>query len=386
MSEFDPRRIDDAFEEFRRRTAPRLKRAGLGPVRATVRYRRDMRTAAGAVAAVLVVLLTAGYTQIKLGHRGPTVTAPSSLAPGPSLDTGPSTGPVPDPAMPSARPSGCARPSGAKTNLCGATLDIPPFAGAAGCPSGRIGFTNGVSAGKPMVDQLTLTTVGRADLDHDGVPETVALVECMPGYSVHDQVLAFRSDASMLGRVVATGGPIAAILDVAVSANGSVRAMVSGEATPGRSIHVPVMQWRTYAWTGQGFAQTGGSTSFTADHASADLTVTASPITLDILRHGRVTVTVQNRGTQPVAPVSLFLSFVNTTVSGPGCEPSKGYWAAQVCTVGTLAAGATWQRTFTLEVWTGTTTPTFQSPDDGGIQLKLGDQIYTELYHFTVTS
>ena len=397
MSDVDTRIIDDAVEEFRAGTMPTLKPAGLAPVRAIVRRRRQARTVAvAALAAVLGVLSVAAGLQIDRRHQGPPFTGPSRATATPRPTASSPAGHIPDLAVvPSAQPSGCTRIRDGRTDVCNATLDIPAWAEAPDCPSGRIGFTAGIPTATPMAGQLSMSTVGSVDVDHDGAPDTIAIVTCnLQVYQVHTQVLAFRGDGTLLGRVVATGGPITDILDVMVLANGSIGVEVSNDAgTHGWPYFVTTLQWRTYGWTGRGFTQTAGSTSFTANPSSADLSLSVGPIVFGTPRNGvrqaSVSITVRNKGSRPAAKLSLFLFFAKATVSGTGVTQATFTTLGQVCSVGTLDAGATWRRTFTFTTQPDGVgppgDPTFQPPDGGGIRLTIGDQIYTELHQFSVT-
>jgi hypothetical protein len=395
MPDFDTRTIDEAVEEFRAETMPTLKPAGLGPVRATVRRRRRTRTGVLAVVAtVLGIATVATSAQVSLLHQpypDPSVTA-TTRRPDPNVTS--STNRVPNVAVvPSLQPSGCARLPGNGVDVCNATLDIPALAGVAACPSGPIAFTGGESDGRQRGGQLDLSTVGRVDVDHDGVPDTIAIVTCSLMPSFHNQVLVFRSDGSLLGRVAATEGPISAILDVLVFGNGSIGVEVTSVDLNSWPDPVNTLQWRTYSWTGHAFAQTAGSTSFRADPTSANLTLAVAPIVFDKLPNGArrasVQVTVHNRGSRPAAKLSLYLFFSRVVVSGPGVQEPTWTAFGEVCPVGTLAAGGTWQRTLTFTIDPDAAAqfgiPTFTSPNEAGIRLTIGDQVYSELHTFTVT-
>jgi hypothetical protein len=282
--------------------------------------------------------------------------------------------------------------------LCNATLDIPVSPGSDRCPHGRVAFSHGSAVPPPDVAAFVIAQVAYADVDHDGVNDTVARIGCQVGESDAGQVLVF--DRAPGGGIRAKGRVLAADFNAVMrisgidgKPDGSVWVMVSNvHASDGWGYWAATHQWRTFGWTGHGFTQTGGSTSFLADHAKADLTVTASPVVFDKpsagQRVGQLTVTVHNGGTRPVERVSVFAYFPGHELLSGACFAINPPVDSPACPIGTAPAGGTWQTTITLLVnqlyLDQAGTPDWSSPD-GGIQLKVGDQVYTELHTFTAT-
>jgi hypothetical protein len=294
-----------------------------------------------------------------------------------------------------------------RLQFCNSTLDIPANPALDQCPHGQIRFDYGYARPPlpPNVVALTVDGMGYADLEHTGINDVVALIGCRVGQSDAGQVLAFKrgpgGTIQTMGRVVTTGLNTITSIDGAWGTNAtggydgladSVRVWVgSGRGSDEWRQWASVDQGRVYRWTGSGFVQVYGSTSFLADHTTYNLTVTAAPIVfekpVDGNRVGHVTVTVHNLGTQPVPQVSLFAHFPNHAVDGT-CNIPIPRQGDPDCPMGTIAAGGTWQSTLTLTIRQSGLdrdgNPNWSSPD-GGIQLKVGDQLYTELHNFTAT-
>ena len=135
---------------------------------------------------------------------------------------------------------------------------------------------------------------------------------------------------------------------------GEVVVSVATQIQHGRALGPPPLwQQRTYGWTGQGFAQTAGPTTFAADPVVASFTVTAPPVALtegsDGFREGTLTATVRADGP---GGVEVGLMVVTSAERGPGGDwarcgaDSSVQWA--LCDLGVLAVGAS--RTFSLPI------------------------------------
>jgi hypothetical protein len=414
MSDFDLRAIDGAFAEFRSEAGPMLRPEGLDPVRATIRRRRQVRTVALAVVAVvLIVLPIAAYAQVGSGRHQVTPLGPpadsarpsavASLSGPPVISIAPSDGVIPSaPARSSTPPCATATHlNGAPgrttpisvADLCGSTLDIPAFPDDPTCPHGPLAFVGGNTRSDRLI---YLSHIASGDVDHDGVADGVAVVSCDLGQSSYDQALAFHRDGTgairTLGKVIGTDGTILRIHDVTVTSDGSVRARVSNiSGTDGPDFWAPVIQWRTFRWSAGHFTQTAGSTSLRADPGSADLTMTTTPLVFgkpqNGIRTGRVTLTVHNRGGKAVPQVALYVLTDQGTIETACPRVTDIEVPQQTCSIGTLAAGDS--RQFTVKFTRDDTQVDTRDPNANTvavvIQLRTGDQLYSETRGLSAT-
>jgi hypothetical protein len=382
--------INAAFEEFRVEVTPTLQPAGFAPVRVTVRRRRQVRTVAVATLAILVIVLPiSAYARSNAG-RSTVATTPSPTAPSPSEE--PSRPPDAEGIPPGPSPACQTIPTGVPITaaLCDATLEIPDNPVHEHCPHGQVRFAGGVADGDEGGEYSALITVVSADVNHDGVPDAVALVSCEVGQMDVGQVVAFTRTGTgpvrTLGRLVGVDGTdISQILDLKVNPDGSVQVQVSDDGGDPLGQWAYLRQWRTYGWTVHGFAQTAGSRSFRVDKSQADLTLTVGTVVFDRPqggnRHGSVTVTVRNRGTRTMNQLSLYHVLGDRAPDSPCQEVAS---VGESCSIGTLAPGASWQKTLTF---TRQDDPLAlrMTAEEGGIQLRISDQAYTEVAGFAVT-
>jgi hypothetical protein len=171
---------------------------------ATVRRRRrTRRLAAGVLAAALVLAPAAGYALIH-DRPGPGPQTGTSATPGPSQSESAPTGPTA-----SATSSAAPDPGIPAVDILNGTLTLPPWPaglpGSDACTSGPVRFTGGKSTATYGV-----TIVGQpahVDVDHDGSPESLVLVRCVPQAAVFQVLVYDRAPGGpirLLGRVLAT--------------------------------------------------------------------------------------------------------------------------------------------------------------------------------------
>jgi LysM repeat protein len=280
--------------------------------------------------------------------------------------------------------------------LWNATFDLPALPVPAadvvnllpGCVQGRVTFVGGFlfppGVKHEWYNGTWIEDVVRADVDHDGTTDVVALIKCMPGQGSFGRVVAFRE------RPDGTFSTIGLVLDnwPAEDDVNTIDDLESIGATPGGEILVDVYgttcscdraqypggvsQQRTYGWNGRAFVQTAGSTTFVMPPGRYDLSVSASPMTyakpVDDLRAGTMTVTLRNDGATAVEDLSVLVAGLETMAcADPGSAPGP------TCTIGRLAPGATRTVTFHQS----------RQPGSGGgvdppaqLQVRIGDQQY----------
>ncbi|WP_426512497.1 hypothetical protein ACPPVO_18850 [Dactylosporangium sp. McL0621] len=344
MADDIDRRLDTAFADFTAAAAPRVKPAGLAPVRATVRRRRTVRIGVAAfVAAVAVIAPVAAFAARNTGTPPP----PADSATPPPDPTG---SPVPpDGVAPSlhSHKADCTSPSGDVRFLCDGTVTMPTSAHNGRCPDGAATFTGGRSG------SVRLDSVAQTDVDGDGKAETIALYNCEGSDLGSQAVVAFTGTADgvrALGDFVTfqvQPGGIGWVPDIGTDADGHVWLEVSDRH---EYTDPAVPQWRRYHWTGAGFAQDRGPTTFST--SSHGLVVTAAlalaPAEPDGYRESVLTLTVRNDGTGTARDAVLDVYFEHGVPTGASVCPivTQNTLLITRCTVGELAPGVT--KTFPL--------------------------------------
>lgn len=268
-----------------------------------------------------------------------------------------------------------------------------------GCAQGRrTRFVDGHSG-----ETTQIGTAIEADVDQDGAPEVVALVDCVPpgwGEGSWGQVVVFRRGPDRafetIGLVVEAAGAddaiehadvIARVSAIEITPPGDIRVEVGdGNTTHTDEFLQGLRQQRTYRWNGSVFAQTAGSTSFVVPRRTFDLSVNASPMTyakpVNGRRAGTMTVTIRNKGGTAVADLSVQLAMepgqADCADSGAGSRPS--------CVVGPLAPGAARTVTFHHPIPACEAGSECESGADpnarvnpwADLQVRIGDQKYSE--------
>ncbi|MGI5148974.1 hypothetical protein ACQEVC_21860 [Plantactinospora sp. CA-294935] len=299
--------LNSQFAAYRSERMTDVTPAGSGAVRSTVRHRRRVAVTTGAAVAVaLIVGPVAGYAALSQDQTPPP----------PGTSTEPTAHPTSSPSVSpraSAATTAPTAPEGRVTtaDLLAVQLDLPRWWGDAPCQSrGRL------ASRAPQEEGNWLQSADYADVDRDGAEETVAMIGCKFNQAVvQTQVAVFDRDTT--GKIVTKGQvltsrPVGWIFQVDTRPDGSIRIEVGDrEPVGGRGSAVAVRQWRTYGWTGEKFAQTGGPTSFPAHPSLADLRVTATDLVYgaqaaDGSRHATTTVTIRNAG--PADADYVFLS------------------------------------------------------------------------------
>jgi hypothetical protein len=198
------------------------------------------------------------------------------------------------------------------------------------------------------------------------VQDVAAIVECRVGEGGPTQAVAFTRQRDGTYRTIGTvvhssptfqqgaGPDIAEIAGLTIGDQGTVQATVRDRfGCCGVNRATITTQQRTYAWSGHGFQQDAGPTTFLGDHAVSDLRVTAgtvavTPTGAPMTYTGTLTVTVTNQGPEAIADVRLVVSAYTMPMTG-------GDWSRfspdGVCTIGSMNAGAT--LTFTLPLLVG---------------------------------
>lgn len=300
--EIDP--LHRAFAEFRDETAPLVRAAGVGRARHTVRARRRNQLIAVAVLAALAMIIPAAAYGT---HREAT-------------------------------------PAGPPLDLRNATLDLPPWAPDAvlgGCPSGPLTFRNGSHAIGGTAS-VRIEQVVSADVNRDGVDETVARFACVDDASTY-QVVAFTRTGT-LGQVIAQTGPVKAICDLRAEADGSISVEVGDYPAPLRCLYpaqAPLMktQWRTYAWTGAGFVQSAGPTAFPRVVTTEDLRLFGDGEVVFNGAEGILELTIGNPGPSPAPYQVVFRMPVGTelkSIEGGCVGPPTGYRGGNLACGGTV--------------------------------------------------
>lgn len=316
--------LDSQFAAYRNELITDVTPAGPGAVRATVRHRRRVAATTGAVvAAVLIVGPAAGYAALS---RGPAPPNPgTTTAPTPSTSPTPSTTPPPSP---SASPSSTTAPENriSRTELLRTKVTLVDWGDAPCEVTGRLG------GAEPQESGLWLEDLDHADVDRNGTTEAVATVGCKSGPDYRGrQVAVFERTAAgkivTKGQVLSDRPPSLNILQVDTRADGSVRVQVSDFRTAGSAPNTENLaqkQWRTYAWDGSGFDQTGGPTSFPANPKLADLRVTATDAVFSGMRgSATTTVTIRNAGPADARYVFLEFEFYESPVTREGTGWSR---------------------------------------------------------------
>jgi hypothetical protein len=357
MTDLDNDPLAAVFDQFRGEIAPLVHPVGATRTRETVRTRRRKRTVAlGALVVVVVAVpVVAEATFAGHPHSGPVPVASASPS---FLNSRPRIPPLEQPSAQSTAPAGGI----SIAELNESKLDVPswaPDAEAPDCPSGPLQFAKGQTAnGDVRVDN-----VAYADIDHDGRYETIARIYCFgtPPRAT-SQVVAFTRDSGRgirsIGQVTAQSGGVAAICTLKAGPGGSVKVEVLDIAVEsgcyqanyhgGRYIQE---QWRTYAWTGSVFAQSGGPTSFPPNPYVSDLALSSTNLVMARQPNGHyrgtMTQTVRNLGSNSI-PYSI--EFAVTTGMRPvtpahGCKVfpalTFGMDTEFSCPGGTLAGGST---------------------------------------------
>jgi hypothetical protein len=152
-----------------------------------------------------------------------------------------------------------------------------------------------------------------------------------------------------MGSVV---GDVDQIQDVRAGTGGTVDLQVSNVSdSDDAGIVKQIIQTRSYRWTGNGFGQTGGPTSFTVSRP--ELTATLSDLVygpaFNGTRTGTLTVSVHNGGTTKVSDASIAFELAVARTVTPSCEwlPLDVPWAG-LCTLPSIAPGATGTLSLTL--------------------------------------
>ena len=268
-----------------------------------------------------------------------------------------------------------------------------------GCAQGRrTRFVDGHSG-----ETTQIGTAIEADVDQDGAPEVVALIDCVPpgwGEGSWGQVVVFRrgSDRAFdtIGLVVEAAGAddaiehadvIAALFAIEITPRGDIRVEVGdGNATHTSEFLQGLHQQRTYGWNSTAFVQTAGSTTFVVPPGTFDLSVGTSAMTyakpVDGSRTGSMTVTLRNNGATTVEDLSVQLAME----PGQADCADSGASSVPTCVVGLLAPDAARTVTFHHSIPACEAASECESGTDpnsrvnpwADLQVRIGDQKYSE--------
>jgi hypothetical protein len=197
------------------------------------------------------------------------------------------------------------------------------------------------------------------DVDRDGHNEAVARIDC----GIYTQVVVFSRTpdgaVTTVGRILAThveGSDVQQIWRVEPVGPLTVRVDVGDVASP-EAQH----QWRTYAWDGQRFVQSGGPTSFSGTPNTTDLALDApSPMAMAATGGtwtGSLVVTLTNKGPNQATRLEVTLTFgVEVALGGPDADACGATAATRstvyTCRFANLGPGAS--REFRWDVTTST--------------------------------
>jgi hypothetical protein len=251
---------------------------------------------------------------------------------------------------------------------------------------GLVQFTGGAAQKWPNPPGQSVYQVARTDVDHDGQPDIVAELMCRYAEAAGKQVAAYRITGpgtyALLGVVTHTEPNTLDISEFSVDAEGGVQVRMADRyrccGTPETSI---VRQWRGFVWTGSGFSQTSGPTTFVADPAVADVRVTA-PATVygpvvDGTRSGTLEITVSNNGPQAASDLTVVISGGWRRPGGDwgrcdtGTDATETFFTGAVCSIGPLAAGGTARLTLPVQ--------SAGDPRPYRMQARTGGQAYPEV-------
>jgi hypothetical protein len=398
--------IADAVRDYRSATAPHIRPTGSDAAHVTARHRRNTRLAVASTLAVLVVLLpVAGYRVAHHGDNGPPPTTathrpspPPSATPTPTpsgTPTAPSSG-TPTTTPPSGKPS-TTPPSGG--GLADATLEVPSWGSLdEACPHGSVRLRDGMYvSGRESSDTpqtYGLGTVVSTDVDHDGAPDLVALLQCDRSDPGIQQVVAYHRTTGgavhLIGRVLAedaadTVDTVNQIYGITADPDGDVTVRVSDAigSGGGTTYSGQIEQDRTYGWDGHGFHQTAGSRTFATSAYQLDITTGDLHMTRSASGDwaGHIDVTVHNRGSATIHGVSV--AYASGDNGDPTLHPAAGCgtptdYSLISCAIGTIGPGRTGTLRLNLTIPaddtdTFTTHPGLTA-NDVVIQVRVGDQ------------
>ena len=225
------------------------------------------------------------------------------------------------------------------------------------CPHGTVATHNGqFSWNWPSGyagAQAGLVKSATGDLDGDGSVDIVAIFHCDVSNPGNRMAVAFRrGEDGSIRTMGVVSGDVHQIQDVGVDADGSVDLQVSNQTDSDESaVLKQIQQQRTYRWTGTGFDQAGGPSTFTISRP--ELTATVSDLTFDApvngKRTGKLTVSVHNGGTTGVSDASVVYELnLGQTVTPPCAPVVPGIPSSGRCQLPSIAPGGTGTLTLTL--------------------------------------
>ncbi|GIJ73367.1 hypothetical protein [Virgisporangium ochraceum] len=305
MTDREDQLMTALFADLRREVAPHVRPAGAAAAAVTVRRRRRTRAVAGAALAVALLV-------------GPAVGLAWARD---RSDAVPDVG-----TPPSATATAASADPGTAPDLGDSVLQVPAWPAGidSSCPSGQVRF----SGGRAMRDGMFISMkLGGdpvpVDVDRDGRNEAVARIDC----GIYTQVVVFSRTpdgaVTTVGRILAThveGSDVQQIWRVEPVGPLTIRVDVGDVAGP-EAQH----QWRTYAWDGQRFVQSGGPTSFSGTPNTTDLALDApSPMAMAATGGtwtGSLVVTLTNKGPNQATRLEVTLTFgVEVALGGPDAD------------------------------------------------------------------
>lgn len=195
-------------------------------------------------------------------------------------------------------------------------------------------FSDGTAQLAPNSElRIAISEVSHVDFDRDGAKETAALINCSGIEMGESRVLAFDRDASdnivTMGLVTGHAGDVAWIKQIRAKGT-AVEVEVVEAAGEGVVDGFAQSQWRAYSFSGNGFVQSGGPSTFPPNPHVTDLSISGHDVQLVSdgadTASGTLSLTVSNQGPQRATDPFLTVDLPSeVTITSPPakCDTSK---------------------------------------------------------------
>jgi hypothetical protein len=330
--------LERAFAELDQAPATWIRPPGVAAARRRAHQRRSRHLTVAACVVVLAIAVPLAVFATGTDHT------PQPI--------GPSPGASPTRAPATTMPAITTTASPGSGELANATIDLD-WSWTDHCQSGVTTFRSGAATSGD--GSLTIRSVGRSDIDHDGRPEAVATIVCNVGEAGPLMVLALSSrnpdNYQVLGTALRTWPVVpgqVGVRTVTTTSDGRIEIEVEDPAACcDRPQATANTQWRTFAWTGSALEQVSGLSSFEPP-AGAAATLQVSEVTVsrsDALGNRRITgrITIANDG-----PQAWTFSKVVVWFYGNADPPWDGCGAI-VCFLGSRRVGESTEISFSVQ-------------------------------------